>query len=746
MEAQAPDGLTTDLLEHTGDVFIDGYPSTLLPAELGSAIERCQTAVIRSRQPHLGWVMNSDKPNTIQTAYRILLASSPELLAKDSADFWDSQQVQSNNSVAVRYEGKSLQPSTVYYWKVKTWDNHGGESAFSAAKSFLTAKTFDNGTARYPLQITDESPSQIKYLDNGCTYVDFGRAAWGRLKITLLADGNNDTVTIHLSEKTKDGRLDRNPGGSIRYSRYRLPLMQGRHTYVLKIRPDKRNTDTHNASGVLPMLAPEYTGELVPFRCCEIENYGGKPQIGDLARLSVHYPFNDRAASFHSSDTVLNQVWELCKYSLKATTFAGTYIDGDRERIPYEREALISQLGHYCVDREYSIARHSHEHLIHNPTWPTEWIVQSVWMAWNDYLYTGNTVSLQRYYEDIKAKTLLGLRESNGLVSTSTGKKTPEFLRSIHFKGNANNFHDIVDWPHTGILGLGKTEGGETDGFVFTDYNTVVNAYHYRALCWMSNIAKAIGKQDEQAEFTRLAQQMKKDFNRAFFDAKKGYYRDGVGTDHCSLHANMFALAFGLTPDKQVKKLIEYIRSRGVACSISGALILLDALYEYNDADYALQLLTSTAERSWYNAIRIGATMTIEAWDGKYKPNLDWNQSAGSTPAYLIPRRLMGVEPLTPGFEKIRIKPQPSTLRHAEILTPSIRGNIRVSFNNYPNQKFEMETEIPANATAEVWLPRVAAKYRLTVDGVEHKGELAGNFVKISTGSGKHKFIIKNIQ
>jgi hypothetical protein len=743
-QAPAPSRLTTDLLEHTDRVFIDGYPSNFALSELGSVMERFRVTAIRNPTPNFGWVVNSEKPNTLQTAYRILVASSSDLLARDEADLWDSQRTESDHSVCVPYAGKPLQPSTVYYWKVKTWDNHGLESACSQVKSFITADTLDGQTAHDPVQITDDLPTVIEPLDDGCTYIDFGKAAWGRLKLTLSSDRGNDTVTIHLGEKTKDGRLDRCPGGSIRYACYRLPLMQGTHTCILKIRPDKRNTSLHNASGVVPMLMPEYTGEVTPFRCCEIENYGGKLKAGDLVRLSVHHPFDETAASFHSSDTVLNQVWELCKYSLKATTFTGTYVDGDRERIPYEREALISQLGHCCVDRAYAIARHSHEHLIHCPTWPAEWAMQSVWMAWNDYLYTGNPVSLEKYYDDLKAKTLIGLRESNGLISTRTGKKTPEFLQSIHFKGSANQFRDIVDWPHSGILGLGKNEGGETDGFVFTDYNTVVNAYHYQALRFMTNIAGALGKQDEKAAFTRLAQQMKKDFNRAFFDTKKGYYKDGIDTDHCSLHANMFALAFGLVPPKNVKTVTAFIHSRGMACSISGALILMEALYEHGDADYALQLLTSTAERSWYNTIRIGSTMTIEAWDNTCKPNLDWNQSAGSVPAYLIPRRLMGIEPLEPAFGKIRIKPQPSTLRHAEIRTPTLRGDIRVSFNNHPGEKFEMETEIPANTTAEVWLPRPSAKYRLTVDHVSRKGEAAGPFIKVATGSGIHRYLITN--
>ena len=57
---------------------------------------------------------------------------------------------------------------------------------------------------------------------------------------------------------------------------------------------------------------------------------------------------------------ILNQVWDLCKYSIKATTFNGLYVDGDRERIPYEADAYLNQLSHYTTDREYAIGKTNH--------------------------------------------------------------------------------------------------------------------------------------------------------------------------------------------------------------------------------------------------------------------------------------------------------------------------------------------------------------------------------------------------
>jgi hypothetical protein len=740
--AQPPSHLTTDLLEHTDRVFLDGYLTTLSLSESRNAIERYQVPAIRNARPYLGWVMNSETPNTVQTAYRVLVASSRELLGKQEADLWDSRKTESNNSVAVPYGGVPLEPSKIYYWKVQVWDNHGKESPFSDIKSFVTAADLDGKPATYPLQITDEYPATLLRTKDKA-FLDFGKAAFGKLRLTLNSKNGTDTVIIHLGEHSNGSAVDRKPGATIRYAAYKLPLMAGQHTYTIKLRPDQRNTlPKENESGVNPVLMPAYIGEVYPFRYCELENYPGDIKDRDIVRQSVHYPFNDHAATFHSSDSVLNQVWELCKYSIKATSFSGTYVDGDRERIPYEADALINQLGHYYTDREFSMARHSNEHLIYNATWPTEWNLQTLIMAWADYMHTGNRQSIVQCYDDLKAKTLLALKENNSLISSRTGKLTPEFYKSIHFKGK--NFRDIVDWPQTGIVGEEKQEAGESDGYVMTTYNTVVNAYHYEALQLMSRIAGVLGKKADQKLYGDEAERVKKQFNLLLLNTRTGYYKDGIDTDHSSLHANMFPMAFGMVPEKNMQAVADFIRSRKMACSVYGSHFLLEAIYNANDATYGLELLASTKERSWYNMIRVGSTVTLEAWDNKYKPNQDWNHAWGAAPAHLIPRKFFGIEPLEAGFSRVRIRPQPASVREADIKVPTIRGNIIAAFTNQPGQSFSLEVTIPANATAELWLPLPGKKNRLLLDGKEQKFVERGGFAVLNSGSGKHTLIVRN--
>jgi len=728
-----PTGLSVNFLTQAGQVFRNGYP---VNTELYQAVgrkENFQFAEIAQKNPFFGWIVNSDQNNTIQTAYQILVASTLENIQKNAGDFWDSGKVETNQSVNVSYAGKALQPKSVYFWKVKTWDNHGVESSFSSVSQFKTAsEMLDYSTARYPQQKQDVSPAAIKSIANSAWFIDFGKDAFAQLRLTLFGKTATDTILIHLGEAAKDGRISRTPGGTIRYSVYKLALKTGWNTYHLAINPDKRNT------GQQAIRMPEYIGEVTPFRYCEIEGYGEKLEKNQLVQETVFYPFGETESYFTSSDTVLNKVWDLCKYSMKATSFLGVFVDGDRERIPYEADALINQLGFYNVVRDYSIGRYSHEYLINHPTWPTEWILQSVLMAWNDYLYTGNKELLAQFYRDLKAKALLPLADESGLISTKTGKVTPEVLESIHFKGTLK---DIVDWPQSGILGLGKKEPGETDGFIFKDVNTVVNAYHYQAVVQLAQIAKTLNRTDDHTKFEALAIKLKAIFNEKLLDKKRGVYVDGIGTDHASLHANMFPAALGLVPEKYASKVNSHIQSRGFACSVYGSQFLMDAVYDGLNAAYGLELLSSTAERSWYNMIRVGSTISLEAWDNKYKPNQDWNHAWGAAPANIIPRKLMGIEPLEPGFGKIRIKPQPGNLASAEIKTPTIRGDVTLSLKNKPQQSFSMNLTIPANTKADVYLPFWSKTQKVTMNGKPVKAHQEGSFVIVDeVGSGSSEF------
>jgi hypothetical protein len=323
-------------------------------------------------------------------------------------------------------------------------------------------------------------------------------------------------------------------------------------------------------------------------------------------------------------------------------------------------------------------------------------------MVWADYEQTGNTEFIEKYYDDLKAKTLMALARKDGLISTKTELLNSKVLNSLHYYGNS--FRDIVDWPQAG--GFRSWPPGETDNYVFAPVNTVVNAHHYRNLILMSKIAYVIGKTEDSVFLRERADKVKESINRLLFDKQRGIYVDGDTTDHASLHSNLFPLVFGIVPRENKNSVIKFIKSRNMACSPYGAQYLLEALYEEGESQYALDLMTSGSDRSWLNMIRVGSTVTTEAWDQKYKHNLTWNHAWASSPANIIPRKLFGIEPIEPTFRKIRVKPQFAYLEKAYIKLPTIRGNIICNWN-VKNGKYTFKVTIPANTSALIYLPKI---------------------------------------
>lgn len=82
-------------------------------------------------QPRLSWTLQSQQRRQHQTAYRILVASDAANLKADIGDLWDSGKVDSSQTIAVVYGGKTLTSGMDCFWKVCVWDKDGRPSAWS---------------------------------------------------------------------------------------------------------------------------------------------------------------------------------------------------------------------------------------------------------------------------------------------------------------------------------------------------------------------------------------------------------------------------------------------------------------------------------------------------------------------------------------------------------------------------------------------------------------------------------------
>jgi alpha-L-rhamnosidase len=86
--------------------------------------------------PRLSWKFESSTRGQHQTAYQVMVASTPERLAAGKADLWDSGKVLTGNSLHIPYAGKPLRSSQQVFWKVRAWDKDRRPSEWSAPASW----------------------------------------------------------------------------------------------------------------------------------------------------------------------------------------------------------------------------------------------------------------------------------------------------------------------------------------------------------------------------------------------------------------------------------------------------------------------------------------------------------------------------------------------------------------------------------------------------------------------------------
>lgn len=516
----------------------------------------------------------------------------------------------------------------------------------------------------YQREIIEKTDRAIVTKRGDTTGFDFGKAFFGKLKVDVRSLALNDRIIVRLGEKWNDGKLDMHPGGTIRAISDTFTKKGNEEFVYFPLKKDKRNT-TGRA-----IALPSSVGVILPFRAAEIIS----PKSVSVDRIYYHYPFSNKAY-IRTSNPLLDSILQLCMHTIKATTFAGLYVDGDRERIPYEADALINQLSHYVMDTSgFSIAQHTIDYLMTHPSWPTEWHLQMHQLVWNDYIYTGNTSLIKKYYDLLGKKTLMAFETEEGLISTTANTQDTAFLHSIYYSSfdGKEGLRDITDWPQKGHIQGEPAYKGEADGFEFCRLNSVVNAYYFQALQHMIEFARLLGKKEDEQFYLQKARRVRQVFREQFLNKETHLFVDGNTSKHASLHANTFALAFGLADRTEAKAIIEFLKSKGMACSVYGAQFLLRVLAENGEVQYALDLITDRSARSWYQMIRSGATMTAEAWDIRYKPNTDWNHAWGTAPLNIMVRDIIGLKPIGPN--QYSIQPLKNSLAKIEAYLPVGKG------------------------------------------------------------------------
>ena len=171
----------------------------LCPAAITTKDLRCEylhdPLGIDATCPRLSWIITSNRRGEMQTAYQILVASSPELLRGGQGDLWDSGKVLLDESSQIVYAGTPLVSREMCFWKVRTWDRDGNPGDWSPAAKWSMGL----------LQPTDWSAGWIT-RPSGAPGADTSFVIHRAIYETVTGSNGVD-VTAALVKKIKQGQL-----------------------------------------------------------------------------------------------------------------------------------------------------------------------------------------------------------------------------------------------------------------------------------------------------------------------------------------------------------------------------------------------------------------------------------------------------------------------------------------------------------------------------------------------------------
>ena len=312
------------------------------------------------------------------------------------------------------------------------------------------------------------------------------------------------------------------------------------------------------------------------------------------------------------------------------------------------------------------------------PAWGSAYVI----VPWGYYRHYGDTLLLRRHYEGMKQWiSYLGTRtDERGLV--------------------------VREEPRGWCLGEWCTLYNRVE----VPTELVNTAYYYYVTCIMAKVAGILGKQDDRASFEALAQTIKDDFNKAFYDSNTHHYWQGrQGSD-------VFALGFGLVPDDKREAvfdaLLEHIKSLNYHfdTGIFGTPLLLEVLTENGRADVAYRLMNQRDFPGYAYLLDEKNSTLWETWDGGGDPGGrgHCHPMFGSVVAWFY-RSLAGIRPDVdrPGMKHFFIAPSPvEELEYCKASYATLYGKVVSEWKKDEDGNLHLYVEIPVNTSATVILPR----------------------------------------
>ena len=366
-------------------------------------------------------------------------------------------------------------------------------------------------------------------------------------------------------------------------------------------------------------------------------------------------------------------------------------------------------------------------------TWGTAWTDAGIICPWTIWRVYGDTRILERHWDSMTR--FMNWRKQ----------------RSPDFRGRKD----------------GNTWGDWLNVNEATPIELIDAAYFKLDADLMTAMAGAIGRQSEANDFAKLSANLAAQFTQDYSN-DDGTLKVNTQTAH------VLALEFGLLPESSRSGLAQQLSERiakndfRMATGFLGTKPLLPVLSAHSHHDLAVRLFQSRRFPSWGYEVVNGATTVWERWDS-YTKEHGFNGASGNQNASMNSfshyafgaviewgfRTLAGIDTDGPGYKRIIIRPSPPTpgsnsgnepIHWVKAHYDSIHGRIVCHWRR-TGDGFELETTIPANTTATVYVPAISADKVTERGNVLAKARgvkflrMEGDRAVLAVDSGSYRFV-----
>lgn len=358
----------------------------------------------------------------------------------------------------------------------------------------------------------------------------------------------------------------------------------------------------------------------------------------------------------------------------------------------------------------------------------TGWADVATIIPWNIYLAYGDKKILENQYPSMKA----------WVKYMTDSSKNDLWNTGFHFG----------DW-------LFYRPSDDNDGrSAVTDKYLIAQCFYANSVQLLINTAKVLNNTADEAIYKALLKKVKDAFLREYL-TPNGRLISGTQT------AYVLALNFDMLPEnlrtQAAERLAENVKSYGnhLTTGFLGTPHLCHVLTRFGYTDIAFKLLLKEDYPSWLYPVKMGATTIWERWDGQ-KPDSSFqtpgmnsfNHYAYGAIGDWMYRILVGLDTYEDGvgYKHIKIMPHiGGGFTNAAASLQTYYGSVSSGWK-IENDKLLMDIEIPANATATVYIPAANAdtitesgKAVSTLTDVKVSGTENG-YVVLQVGSGKYHF------